>query len=98
MVLRVFIFIFCLETTVIKKRFDENNFCRCYDIFLSEVSFRKYAVMLKVFSQQLRGTLTTAFERHLAIEDCTGIDQHRCQACAKAFNLLLYASLSLTQS
>ena len=29
-------------------------------------------------SQHLRGTLTAALERHLAIEDFTAIDQHTC--------------------
>ena len=31
---------------------------------------------LKVISQQLRGTLTTAFERHFADEDFTDMDEH----------------------
>ena len=47
-------------------------------IFL-DVSFRKYfiTVMFKVLSQQLRGTLTTAFEIDLKIEYFMGMDQHR---------------------
>ena len=53
--------------------------------------------MSKVLSQQLRGTLKTAFERHLRIEDITDMDQHRCQASTKTFDLLLYASLSFKQ-
>ena len=32
--------------------------------------------MFKVLSQQLRGTLTTTFERHLTTEDLTDMDQH----------------------
>ena len=66
--------------------------------FLSKVSFRKYAAMFKILSQQLQGTLTRAFARHVAIEDFTDMDQHRFQAFTKAFNLLLYTSLSLTQT
>ena len=53
--------------------------------------------MSKVLSQQLRGTLTKAFERHLTIQDITDMDQHRCQPSTKTFDLLLYASLSLKQ-
>ena len=68
-------------------------------IFL-EVSFRKYLItaMFKVLSQQVRGTLTMTFEIHLTIEDFTDMDQHRCQDCAKTFDLLLYASLFLKQA
>ena len=51
-------------------------------IFFPKVSFRKYLItaIFKVFSQQLQGTLTTAFERHLPTEDLD-MDQHRCRAC-----------------
>ena len=58
------------------------------------MSFRKF----KVLSQQLRGTLTTAFERHVKIEDFTEMDQHRRRAYINTFDLLLYASLSLNQA
>ena len=54
--------------------------------------------MFKVLSQQLRGTLTTAFKKHLTSEDFRDLDQYRCQACTKIFDLLLYASVSLKQS
>ena len=69
-------------------------------IFLWKVSFQKYliTVMFKVLSQQLQGTLTMEFERHLTIEDFTDMDQHRCRACITTFSLLLYASLSLKQT
>ena len=67
-------------------------------IFLWKVSFRKYLItaMFKVLSRQLQGTLT--FERHLKINDFTGMDQHSCQACTNIFDLLLYASLPLIQT
>ena len=55
-------------------------------------------VMFKVLSQELGGTLTTAFERHLTIEDFTDMDQHRCRACTSTFDLLLYAFLSVKQT
>ena len=47
-------------------------------IFLRRVSFQKYLItaMFKVLSRQLRGTLATAFERHLTIEGFTDMDQH----------------------
>ena len=32
--------------------------------------------MFKVLSQQLQGTLTTAFERYFKVEDFTDMDQH----------------------
>ena len=54
--------------------------------------------MIKVLSQQLRGTLTTAFERHLTIEDFMDMVQYRCRACNNTFDLSLYASLSLKQT
>ena len=63
-------------------------------IFIWKVSFRKF----KVLSQQLRGTLKTAFERHLTTKDFMDMDQHRCRACTNTFDLLFYASLSLKQT
>ena len=54
--------------------------------------------MFKVLSQQLQGTLTTAFERHFTIEDFTDVDQHRSRACINTLDLILYASLSLEQT
>ena len=59
--------------------------------FFSEVSFRKYLMitaMFKVLSQQLQDTLTMAYERHPPVEDFTDMDQRRCQACTKTFDLL----------
>ena len=69
-------------------------------IFLWKVSFQKYLItaISKVLSEQLQGTLTTAFERHLAIEDFTGMDQHRCRACTNTFDLSLHAFVSLKQT
>ena len=75
----VFIFIFCLERTV-REQLDKNVFCHIMVIF-SKVPFWNYLItaMFKVLLQQLRGTLTAAFERHLAVEDFTDMDQYRCQ-------------------
>ena len=68
-------------------------------ILYSKVPYRKQlmAAMFKVLSQQLRGTLTTAFERHVTIEDFTDMNQHRCQVCTKTFVSLLYAPLKQAQ-
>ena len=54
---------------VIREQLDENDFRRCY-IFFVKVSFQNYLItaMIKVLYQQLRGNLTTAFERHLTTE------------------------------
>ena len=70
------------------------------EFFFPKVSFREYLItaMFKILPQRLRGTLTTALERHLAIEDFTEMDQHRCQACTNTFDLLLHASFSLKQA
>ena len=64
------------------------------------IFFRKYLItaIFRVLSQQLQGTLTTAFERHLTIEDFMDMDQHKCQACTKTFNLLYCMLLSLKQA
>ena len=59
---------------------------------------RLIIAMLKVFSQERQGTLTTAFESHPPIEDFINMDQQRWRACTKTFDLLLYASLSLKQT
>ena len=68
----VFSFLFfCLETTLL-----ESNWMKMtYGNVFSKVSFRKYLItaMFKVLYQQLRGTLTTSFERHLLTEDFTDI-------------------------
>ena len=58
--------------------------------FVTEVSFHKYLItaMLKVLSQQLQDILKMAYERHPPVEDFTDMDQRRCRACTKTFDLL----------
>ena len=70
MVFYVFIFIFMFRNNVTREKLGQNNFRRCYGFFL-EVSFRKHLITtkFKILYQQLRSTLTTAFERHLTTED-----------------------------
>ena len=82
MVFHVVIFIFCLETTLRDNNWMRATYVALIVVFYSKVSFQKNLItaMLKVLSQQLLRTLRGAFERHLAIEDFTDMDQHRCQA------------------
>ena len=100
MVFRVFVFIFCLETTVRESKWMRTTSVAVIVNFFPKVLFQKYLItaMFKVLCQQLQGPLTMSFQRHLAIEDFTDIDQHRCRACTKTFDLLLYASLSLKRA
>ena len=44
--------------------------------------------MFKVLSQQWQDTLTMTYERHSQVEDFTDMDQRRCRACAKTYDLL----------
>ena len=64
---------FLFRYNVLREQLDENNFRRCYGNFFSKASFRKHLItaVFGVLSQQLQGTLTTVFERHLMIEDFT---------------------------
>ena len=61
----------------------KNDFCCCYGDFI----FRK-CHSKSTSSQLLDRTFTTAFERHLAIEDFKDVDQHRCRTCTMTFDLL----------
>ena len=56
---------FLFRNNGVREQLDENE---------KKVLFQKF----KVLSQQLRGTSTTAFERHLTTEDFKDMDQHRC--------------------
>ena len=49
-------------------------------VIFSTASFGNYLItgMFKFFSQQLRGTLKTAFDRHLTVENFTDMDHHTC--------------------
>ena len=57
------VFLFLFRTNGKKGRLDENNFCQCYVFFSKVVLWKWYSgtAMFKVLSQQLRGTLRTAF-------------------------------------
>ena len=67
MVFCVFIFNLSFRNNVIREQLDENDFRRCHGFF-SKVPFGKYPGTWK-----LRGTLTTAFERHLTTEYFTDV-------------------------
>ena len=71
-----FHFYFLFRTNGKREQLHENDFRHCYGDFLP---FWKFLItaMFKVLPQQSRGTSTTAFERHLTVEDFTNMDQHR---------------------
>ena len=96
----VFPFYFLFRSNLIREQLDENDFRCCYDNFYFESVVPKvpdHGYFQSSFSR-ITGTLTTAFERHLTIKDFTDMDQHRCQACTKTFDLLLHAFLFLKQA
>ena len=65
------------------------------------IFFRMYltTAMLKVLSEQLQGTMTTAFERHFTIEDFMDMDQHVKPAPRHmTYDLLYCMLLSLKQA
>ena len=64
---------FSLETTLLESTWMKTTSVAVMVFFSSKMSFRKYLItaMFKVFYQQLRSILTTAFERHLTTEDFT---------------------------
>ena len=56
------VFIFCLEKTV-REQLDENDLNHCYAIFFESTILKLLdQIMIKVYSQQLKDTLTTVFE------------------------------------
>ena len=65
-------FIFFLRTNGKNEHLDENEFRHSYG------NYYLISAIFKVLSQQLRGTLSTAFRRHAIFEDFTDIDQHTC--------------------
>ena len=79
MIFRVFILIFCLEPTV-REQLDQNDFRHYYGNFLESTILKlpDYIYVENSFAT-ITSPLTTAFERHLAIQIFTDIDHHRCQ-------------------
>ena len=63
-------------------------------LFFSKVSFRMYLItaIFKVLYHQLRGTLTTAFERRLTIEDFTDIGVKPTSRHLTYYSMLLFLS------
>ena len=86
------------RNNVIREQLGQNNFRRCYVFFLSKVSFRKYLIttMFKVLYQQLRSTLTTAFERHLTTEDFMDIGVNLAPRHLTYYGMLLFLSNKLS--
>ena len=62
--------------------------------FFSKVSFRMYLItaIFKVLYDQLRGTLTTAFERHLTTDDFTDIGVKPAPRHLTYYSMLLFLS------
>ena len=63
-------FIFLFRSNGKKEHLDENDFRHGYGKLFPKFSSDSYliSVIFKVLSQQLRGTLTTAFERYFTVE------------------------------
>ena len=68
MVFRVFLLLFLFRANGKKRHLDENDFCHCYGNFFRKChsssrfhSSYLITAILKVLSQQLRGTVTTTF-------------------------------------
>ena len=79
MIFRVFILIFCLELTV-REQLDQNDFRHYYGNFPESTILKlpDYIYVENSFAT-ITSPLTTAFERHLAVQIFTDIDHHRCQ-------------------
>ena len=80
MMFRVLIFYFFLFRTNSKKEhLDVNNFRHGYGIIFQKCYSESYLILalFKVLSQKLQYTLTTAFERHYAVEDFKDME-HTC--------------------
>ena len=73
-------FIFLFRSNSKNEHLDKNDFRFPFMVIISKVLFRNYLIsaMFKVLSQQLQGTLTTAFEIYFTVEDFKDVDQHRC--------------------
>ena len=90
---------FCLERALIRKQLDENDFRR-YIVFpesiIPEIMIHRYD---HSYVQSSLSTITSQLDNSIWKTPYNWIFYgHRCQACTKTFNLLLYASLSLKQA
>ena len=91
----IIIFVFMFRN-VVREQLDQNNFNRCYGVFFQKKKKYLITTMFKVLYQQLWSTL---IDNSIWKTPYNGrFYGHRCQACPKTFNLLLYASLSLKQA
>ena len=93
----VFSFLFLLfRNNVIREQLDENDFRRCY-VFFAESIISEVLDHSNV--QSSLSTITSQLDNSIWKTPYNWIFYgHRCQACTKTFNLLLYASLSLKQA
>ena len=69
-------FIFLFRSNGKSEHLDGNNFEVLNEVMGTKCCSESYLIsaMLKVLSQQIRDTLTTAFEIYFTVEDLTGID------------------------
>ena len=93
----VYSFSFLLfRNNVIREQLDENDFRRCY-IFFSEIIIPKVLDHSNV--QSSLSKITRQLDNSIWKTPYNWMFYgHRCQACTKTFNSLLYASLSLKQA
>ena len=72
------VFIFLFRSNGKKKHLDENNFRHGYGNYFKSAVLKITLFQLSstFFLKQLRGTLTTTFERYFTTEDFTDMDQH----------------------
>ena len=85
---------FLFRNNVWREQLDKNNFCHCYSFFFC---FFFENTILKVldysYVQSSFSTITRHFDNSIWKTPCNWrFYEHGCQACTKAFNLLLYAS------
>ena len=93
----VFSFLFFLfRNNVIREKLDENDFRRCYVFFPKSIILK---VLDHSYVPSSLSTITRQLDNSIWKTPYNWIFYgHRCQACTKTFNLLLYASLSLKQA
>ena len=92
----VFSFSFFLFRNVIREQFDEKDFRCCYVFFPKSIIPK---VLNRSYVQSSLSTITRQVDNSIWKTPYNWIFYgHRCRACTKAFNLLLYPSLSLKQA
>ena len=102
MLFRFVIFIFLFRKKGKREQVDENDFRAVMVIFFSKVSLQKYLITA-IATHLDNGMWNTPYNwksygRASYMDDIDDIGLHRCRACSKTFDSLLYASLGLKQA